>query len=280
MKQKQNTHKEKLRGAAGFELYYAALFGGRWDALKLALAADPLYVEWKSGGCESYYLDGGSVSAALSLPLAGAKRILDMCAAPGGKSLVLASLMDRDAILTANERSPERKNRLIRVCDSNLPEEIRKRVIITCGDGARLCLKQHELYDCILLDAPCSSERHVLADEKYLSEWTPSRIKTLAIAQWALLSSAYRLLRNGGFLLYSTCALSLSENDDVVLRLLQKFSDVHMVRSSSLPEYGAFCSAVLPAGELTVYGRQILPDVHCGAGPLYYCLIQKNATAE
>ena len=70
------------------------------------------------------------------------------------------------------------------------------------------------------LDVPCSSERHVFADEKYLDMWSPSRIKSLAIEQWALLSSAYRLLRNDGFLLYSTCALNPKENDLFIVSLM------------------------------------------------------------
>lgn len=279
---KQNTQKNKLRGAEGFESYYSDIFGERWKSLKKALALDPCYAKWNANGKNSYFLDVGSIRAAISLPLSSAKNILDMCAAPGGKTLVLASVMDKDASLVSNERSPERKSRLVKVCASCLSEELQSRVEVTCSDGAKLCLKKTECYDRILLDAPCSSERHVLADSKYLSEWTPSRIKTVAMEQWALLSSAWRLLVPGGYILYSTCALTPVENDNIIERLLKKFSEAKIVTlpeifSDDVPELNNFCSEKLPAAERTKYGLHVLPDTQNGAGPLFFSLIYKDS---
>lgn len=275
---KQAQKKQKLCGADGFDQYYRGIFGERWNALKTALQGESDYVEWNGGGAESYFLDAASVRAALSLPLANATRILDVCAAPGGKTLVLARGMKSDATLFANERSAGRRNRLLKVCDGCLSESVRTRVTVTCQDGAKMCRTQSEAFDAILLDAPCSSERHVLADPKYLAEWSPSRIKTLAAAQWALLSSAWRMLARGGYLLYATCALSSAENDDVVARLCKRFSDVQVCEpliasdwhESVLPE-----RKDLPTYEKTHLGAQILPDTAGGAGPLYFSLLKK-----
>lgn len=271
-----------LRGADGFEQYYAGLFGSRWTALKNALSGEPPYAEWKAGGRESYFLDTASVRAAVSLPLKDAGRILDLCAAPGGKTLVLASLMADTAGLSSNERSPERKQRLVRVCDACLPESIRARVTVSCSDGALWCTRQTECFDAILLDAPCSSERHVLADNKYLSQWSPARIKTVAMEQWALLSSAYRMLAPGGYLLYSTCALSPAENDGMIERLFKKFDDAGRAFGGEIPPYdqlsvARFCSVQLPSAEKTQFGFHILPDMQGGAGPIYFSLIVKNS---
>src|SRR5574344_1542594 len=99
---KQSDQNKKLRGAEGFESYYSDIFGDRWPALKSSLAREPRYAEWKAGGAESYFLDSGSVRAALMLPLSGAEHILDMCAAPGGKTLVIASRMEQSAQLVSN----------------------------------------------------------------------------------------------------------------------------------------------------------------------------------
>lgn len=275
---KQKDRQKKLAGAAGFDEYYKKLFGGRWDALRAALASEPDYAEWSAGGGKSYFLDSASVRAAVSLPLDNAGSILDLCAAPGGKTLVLASNMSGKASLLANERSSERKARLLGTVRDCLPEEVRSRVAVICKDGAKMCRAagNEEAFDAILLDAPCSSERHVLADGKYLSEWSPARIRALAVAQWALLSSAWRMLAPGGFLLYSTCALSPDENDNVIERLLGKFDDARICVPDIALSFEEFTDSALPDYEKTMYGAQILPDRAGGAGPIYFCLLRKN----
>ena len=273
---KQKDRNKKLTGSEGFEAYYSNLFGERWQSIKESFSLDPDYAEWKAGGEKPYFLDSGSVRAAVSLPLESAVDILDLCAAPGGKTLVLASNMPKNANLLSNERSPERKNRLANTVHDCLPQEIQERVTVICKDGAQMCLKNEEKFDAILLDAPCSSERHVLADPKYLSEWSPSRIKTLSMAQWALLSSAWRMLRPNGFLLYSTCALSPDENDNVIAKLLKKFDNVKLCEPKISLDYKNFTASVLPKYEKTEFGAHVLPDKAGGAGPLYFCLLKKN----
>ena len=143
--------KTKLIGQEGFDSYYGALFGERWGGLRNALLSEPLYAEWSGGGAETYYLDPGSVLVAFALPLQGATHILDLCAAPGGKTLILASRMDKNATLLSNDRSAARKQRLTKVCDSCLSPEIRERVTVTCSDGATWCLRQSNCFDRILL---------------------------------------------------------------------------------------------------------------------------------
>ena len=280
---KSKAGKEKLSGAEGFEQYYGQLYGDRWQALKDAFAGEGSAVEYHvTGAGQSYFLDSASVLAALSLPLDGAEDILDLCAAPGGKTLVLASRMPKDAKLSSNERSPERKHRLATVVQTCLPVEISERVITSCSDGATWCTRQTECFDRILLDAPCSSERHVIADPKYLNTWSPSRIKTVTTEQWALLSSAYRLLRPQGILLYSTCALCPEENDGMIERLYKKFNKDGSAFSllepkPNLDEVSFFAPALtLPGFEKTQYGYMIMPDRQDGAGPIYFSIIKKD----
>ena len=278
---KQKSAKAKLSGAAGFEEYYGSLYGERWQALKESFAGEGSAVEYHITGAEkSYFLDSASVLAALCLPLENAKDLLDLCAAPGGKTLVLASRMATDAKLSSNERSPERKHRLSVVVESCLPPEISERVITSCSDGATWCRRQTECFDRILLDAPCSSERHVIADPKYLNNWSPSRIKTVTTEQWALLSSAYRLLRPEGILLYSTCALCPDENDGMIERLYKKFNKEGNAFSlleaePDLSQISDFAQITLPGFEKTRYGYMIMPDKQNGAGPIYFSIIKK-----
>lgn len=280
----KSVNKGKLSGADGFEQYYGELYGQRWQALKESFAGEGSAVEYKIPGAEkSYFLDSASVLAALCLPLDGATDILDLCAAPGGKTLVLASRMSADAVLSSNERSPERKHRLTTVVQTCLPPEISERVKNSCSDGATWCTRQTECFDRILLDAPCSSERHVIADPKYLNSWSPSRIKTVTTEQWALLSSAYRLLRPEGILLYSTCALCPEENDGMIERLYKKFNKngtaFDLLEPSPEPDQiSVYADITLPEYEKTKYGYMIMPDKQKGAGPIYFSIIRKNAS--
>ena len=284
---KQKSAKQKLSGAQGFEEYYRELYGQRWDALKESFAGEGSAVEYHVNGArESYFLDSASVLAALCLPLENATDLLDLCAAPGGKTLVLASRMGGDAKLSSNERSPERKHRLSTVVETCLPPEIPERVKPPCSGGAAGFTRQSECFDRILLDAPCSSERHVIADPKYLNTWSPSRIKTVTTEQWALLSSAYRLLRPQGILLYSTCALCPEENDGMIERLYKKFNkDGTAFRllepAPQLSQISAFAPALtLPGFEKTKYGYMIMPDCQKGAGPIYFSIISKEKALE
>lgn len=276
--------KEKLSGAHGFETYYASLFGARWEKLKAALLQESECVPFDAGA-KTYFLDSASVLAALTLPLDGAKKILDMCASPGGKTLVLARRMERDAELVSNELSFERKCRLERVVSEHLVPDVRARVNITCGDGALLCKKQDALYDAILLDAPCSSERHVLSSPKHLQKWSPARVRSLAMRQWSLLSSAFRILKSGGFVLYSTCAISDEENSCVAKRLFEKFGgnvravefdEIKIIQESNAKQFPELFSAMeFPSFEKNELGFSVLPDAQKNSGPIYFLLAEK-----
>ena len=276
--------KQNQIGSAAFEEYYREIYGQRWEALKKSFSEPNQSVEYFiKGSQKSYFLDSASVYAALNLPLKGAKNILDLCAAPGGKTLVLASRMESDAVLSSNERSGERKHRLDVVVSECLPPEVQERVKTSCSDGATWCTRQTECFDRILLDAPCSSERHVFLDPKYLNIWTKSRIKTVAMEEWALLSGAYRLLEVGGILLYSTCALSPVENDLMIEKLIKKYNKDGtalkiLEQNFDVNEIKDFVNISLPGVEKTQYGYQILPDKQGGAGPIYFAIIQKQSS--
>ena len=271
-----------LKGAAGFEQFYSSLYGERWEVLKKAFAAPTDSVEFMMEGAQKpYYLDRASIFAAECLPLEEAVDILDLCAAPGGKTLILASRMREDAVLSSNERSAQRKHRLSVVVEECLPPQIGERVKVSCSDGSTWCTRQTECFDSILLDAPCSSERHVIADPKYLNNWSPSRIKTVTTEQWALLSSAFRLLSPDGILLYSTCALCPEENDGMIERLYKKFNKdgsafTLLEPAPDVSEVSKFADIKLPGFEKTKYGFMIMPDTQNGAGPIYFSIIKKS----
>jgi len=264
----------KRKGADAFRERYVDYYGIRWSAIESALAEPSASVAFIAApGREPYYLDAASVFAALSLDLDAAGEdlpVLDACAAPGGKSLVLASRLPLGARLVANELSSDRRRRLAAVLDRHLSPELRSRVEIRSADAAALCRRSPDAFSAILLDAPCSSERHVLADPAALAAWSPARIRNLAARQWALLSSAFIMLAPGGCLVYSTCSLAPEENDEVAARLAGKYGERVLYDPPEL-------ASAPPGSEKSRFGISILPDLASGAGPLFVCRIRKNA---
>ncbi|MBQ1832404.1 MAG: RsmB/NOP family class I SAM-dependent RNA methyltransferase [Treponema sp.] len=295
MKQDKSREKQMLRGETGFENYYSSLFPGRWAELKKSLMEDTKHAAVTFPGCTTYFLDPASVCASLCLPVSNAGHVLDLCAAPGGKTLVISANLSSDADMKSNERSPDRKKRLAKVIEDSLPESISSRISVSCSDGATMCRNENQKYGSILLDAPCSSERHVMKDPKYLSQWSPARLKNLATEQWALASSAWRMLENGGFLLYATCALSPKENDEIILRLTKKFEgaliqDMDVLEKTFSENLSSALSKnieikslseksieeIFRCAEPTGCGMHVLPDTSGGYGPLYFSLIKKQ----
>ena len=255
---------------AAFEEFYQKLWGSRWLGLRQSLLLPAASIPYSEGLKKPYMMDRASVLAASSLRLPEAGIILDACAAPGGKSLVLASRMQSGVSLICNELSAERRRRLVKVLDEHSDVETRRRVTVSGFDAAELGGKKSEWnrFDAILLDVPCSSERHVIQSAKALAEWTHARPRSISRRQWSLLSAAFLLLKGGGSLVYATCALTPEENDGPVSRLLEKYAGKIELDEPDFSE-----------GEKTEYGRLILPDVcaasGAGAGPMYVARFRK-----
>ncbi len=253
---------------AAFDEHFEKLFGTRWKALRAALSEPGDAVYYAQGLNVPYRLDSASITAALALRLPETGEILDACAAPGGKSLVIASHMLPGTRLLSNELSSDRRRRLSNVLDEHLPAGLRQNVTVSGFDAAAAGGRpgEHGRFGAVLLDAPCSSERHVLRDAAALAAWSPARIKFLSRRQWSLLSSAFLLLAPGGSLVYATCALSPDENDGPMQRLYAKYGP--MVEPDPVtPVSGA---------EITDQGILFLPDLSAGAGPLFIARVRKK----
>lgn len=252
----------RKKSIISFEDFYEDMYESRWPQLKHALLGDSAYYELKTAG-DAYFLDEASYYTALQLAPQPGERVLDMCAAPGGKTLVLLHRFP-DIELIANERSSTRRDRLHRVLRQHLTAGQLQRVSVT-GFDARVWF-QHEqaAYERILLDVPCSSERHILHSDSHLKKWSPARSKHLAIQAFAMLASALEVVKPGGLIVYSTCALSALENDGVIQKMYKKRAGRFELQSLHLP-----------FGEQTRYGWQVLPDTAEGRGPMYAAGIRK-----
>lgn len=212
-----------------------------------------------------YVMDPASYYAALALNVQSGDQVLDMCAAPGGKSLILAEALKEDGELTANEVSEARRERLKKVIQQYIPRSIRDRIWVTGKDGGKFALTHKEKFDKILVDAPCSGERHLFENQKELNEWKKSRSEKLAQRQYALMTAALLAAKPGGRIVYSTCSISNLENDDVIAKLIRKKEGQFKILPVDLPMKGA---------ESTEFGVRLWPD-QCEAGPIYYSVLEK-----
>lgn len=224
-----------------------------------------LIQEWQKNHPMDYMLDPASYMAAISLPIENSDIVADLCAAPGGKSLVLWSQLKSNCQLYLNDSSLPRFYKLKNTIENFLSKDaIQQTINLTRKDVGQWGKKEQPLFNKILLDVPCSSEKHVLNMPQELKKWKPSRTKRLAQKQYNLLTSALHLLKNNGLLIYSTCSISPFENDQVIQKLLKKYSDQYHIKSIQCP-----------IGQATQYGWEIFPD-QTQFGPIYFSMIEKS----
>jgi NOL1/NOP2/sun family putative RNA methylase len=172
-----------------------------------------------------YYLQEPSAMAVAELldPQPG-ERVLDICAAPGGKSTHLAARMDGAGLMVANEVHPKRVWELA----ENLERWGARNVLILNETPTRLAERLPGFFDRVLVDAPCSGEGMFRKSQAALQDWSPELVKTCAIRQSAILEEAARLTRPGGVLAYSTCTFNPQENEQTVAGFLLQHPDFEL----------------------------------------------------
>ncbi|KAI1146067.1 S-adenosyl-L-methionine-dependent methyltransferase [Nemania diffusa] len=277
----------------------APLKAYQWDASEADATFPPPQSDPASGLMTHWNLDAASLLAVKILAPQPGDKVLDLCAAPGGKSVALAQLLrppppaDSNAAapsldggcLHSNEVNPARHKRLAANLASYLPASLFASgdVKVLRLDGADPSAAARALplglggYDKVLLDAPCSSERHVV-HARETGAWRSGRAGKGAKVQAALLMTALRAVRVGGRVLYATCALGREENDGVVERGVG-------VVVKERRKGGARWDLAVRSGELAVegwaertrFGWLVLPDHPSGGkwGPLFFALLEK-----
>lgn len=253
----------------GFEQYYSELYQDRWEALRQALLKEATTLSLSDELFSPYFLDPASLVSACNLPVNEGDNVLDMCAAPGGKTLCLALKLKGTGSLTSNDRSQARRMRLKNSIEQCLRPEWRSNIMITGFDAVSWGVYEKDAYDAILLDAPCSSERHVLSDQGELDQWGPSRPKRLASQQYGMLCSAMLAVKPQGFIMYSTCSINSIENEGVIQRYMDRHDNAQVID---------LCLYEDPrlSLERRPYGQIILPDASNGFGPIYTCLMRRT----
>ena len=169
-----------------------------------------------------YYIQEPSAMApGAAAGVSPGERVLDLCAAPGGKTTRLAAGMQGAGILVSNEIHPARAKILAR----NTERMGIRNVIVTNETPQALALRFPGWFDTVLVDAPCSGEGMFRKEEQALDMWSPENVALCAGRQQEILACAAAMVRPGGKLVYSTCTFSPEENEGTILHFLKENAD-------------------------------------------------------
>ena len=170
----------------------------------------------------AYYIQEPSAMAVVEIldPMPG-ERILDLCAAPGGKSTQIGGRMNGEGLLVSNEVIPGRAQIL-----SQNVERMGIRNCVVCNEPPeRMADLFPAFFDRIVVDAPCSGEGMFRKDETAVEQWSADRVEMCAQRQEMILDAAARMLKPGGVLVYSTCTFAPIENEGAISRFLREHED-------------------------------------------------------
>ena len=201
----------------------------------------------------------GHVFRKLLASLRPGARVLDLCAAPGGKTTDLAASLREsfgdDFLLVSNEVMKDR----VRVLDDNVARWGDPNVVVTNVDPAAFA-SLGEFFDVIVADVPCSGEGMFRKDAKAEEQWSPELVRMCAARQKRILADAWPSLRKGGVLVYSTCTYEESENDDNLEWAARELGGNIVTPEDEFPEYGVRltrCGSLLRAGEVPGEGQWV-----------------------
>lgn len=169
-----------------------------------------------------YYLQEPSAMApAAFLPVEPGDRVLDLCAAPGGKSTALAAKLQGEGILLSNDISASRCKPLLK----NMEMAGISNAVITCESPEKLADRFFGYFDKVLVDAPCSGEGMFRREPSMVKSWSLEEVDRYAELQREILCHAAQMVKPGGYLLYSTCTFAREEDEQTVEYFLEQNAD-------------------------------------------------------
>lgn len=224
-----------------------------------------------------YYLqEPSAMSPASFLPIEEGDRVLDLCAAPGGKTTELGAKLNGSGVLVTNDISHSRAKALLK----NVELFGLKNAIVLSESPAKLATKFGGYFDKILIDAPCSGEGMFRKDPPIMKNWEKTGVDFYANLQREILPEAIKMLRPGGMLLYSTCTFSPEENEQSIEFLLSLDEGLSLVElpmfdgfDEGHPEWG------LTNNQELKKTRRIWPHKVAGEGH-YVALLKKDEQSE
>ena len=236
--------------------------GGYFYAYEDRPSRNPLY---QAG---AYYLqDAGAMTPGSALPIQPGDRVIDLCAAPGGKATAAGAALKGRGILVANDYSATRAKALLR----NIELFGIANAIVTSEPVEELAKRFPAAFDKVILDAPCSGEGMFRKDASLAQDWTDEKSIGLSKLQKTLLEEAWEMLKPGGILLYSTCTYELREDEEVVSSLLENHPEARLLPP---PPYEGYQEGIGLPEAVRIYPHRMQAEGH------FFALIQKDRPQE
>ncbi len=201
-------------------------------------------------------------------------KILDMCSAPGGKSTQLKNKLGEKGVLVSNEIIPSR----CKILTGNIERLGLHNTVTTCMDTKKLSKTFPKTFDLIMVDAPCSGEGMFRKEEIAISEWSQENVEMCAKRQAEILENAANCLKDGGYIIYSTCTFSLEENEMTVDTFLQNHPEFQIAKVSERVEKASVDGIFFDGCKCKniEYARRFYPHKNRGEGQFVAVLKNKN----
>lgn len=222
-----------------------------------------------------YYVQEPSAMAVVpSLGIKPGYKVLDLCAAPGGKSTQAAAYLQGQGFLVVNEIEPKRA----KVLSENIERMGIRNAVVTNNSPQQLEKVFEGYFDRIIVDAPCSGEGMFKKEEAAIQDWSQEAVEGCAIRQKEIIESAGAMLKPGGLMVYSTCTFSTEENEGIIGGFLKKNPNFVI---ENIPKENGFVPGFTQYGEgFSMEGAaRLFPHKVKGEGH-FLCLLRKTSGSE
>ena len=217
-----------------------------------------------------YIQEPSAMTAVESMDIQKGDKVLDLCAAPGGKSSQIACKLQGSGLLVSNEIIPSRA----KILSQNVERMGVRNCVVLNESPDSLSRRLKGVFDKILVDAPCSGEGMFRKNALAIDEWSLANVENCKQRQLDILECAVKMLKAGGVIVYSTCTFSKQENEEVIDEFLQNNSDFQVVDSKF-----KFCSGYALDGskfnDKLVRTNRIFPHKFEGEGH-FFAVLKSN----